>query len=86
MSLRSAAGNIDSMLANFNNAVFSNEKLESNAEMNHYFSTVGRKTTGALIKKTKPVNITPAGRGRPYCRHKEFLKMPQYSLDAVSEN
>ena len=52
--------------------------------MNNYFMKVGRINAGEKIRKSKPKNVTPAGKGRPYCRHKEFQKMPQYNIETVS--
>ena len=60
------------------------QRINSNAELNYYFQIVGRKTPGLENKRSKPKNVTPAGKGRPYCRHKEFLNMPQYNLETVS--
>ena len=40
-----------------------------------YFSTIGRQTTD-LNKRKKAINMTPKP-NRPYCRHKEFSKMPK---------
>ena len=73
MSLKSA-GNIDSMLANINTVGAATTDSKNASEMNYY--SLGRKTAGPHFMKAKPINVTPAGRGRPYCRHKEFLKMP----------
>ena len=62
------------------------QKINGNAELNYYFQIVGRKMPGLENKRSKPKNVTPAGKGRPYCRHREFLKMPQYNVEIVSNN
>ncbi len=48
-----------------------------------YLTSVGKRSTE--VKKRNAKNVTPAA-PRPYCRHKEFLKMPKNSLDAVSKS
>ena len=47
-----------------------------------YFNMLGKKSTD-MAKKRKPIDMTPS-LNRPYCRHKEFKRMPQYSLERVS--
>ena len=43
-----------------------------------YFSMIGRQH--ADPNKRKAINMTPKP-NRPYCRHKEFSKMPQFLRD-----
>ena len=41
-----------------------------------YFSMIGRRQSTELGKSKKAINMTPKP-NRPYCRHKEFSKMPK---------
>ena len=89
MSLKST-GDVDNVLANMNNSTSNQKKYDqyqrlASTEMSYYLhAAAGKKAGAAEIKKSKPINMTPAGHGRPYCRHREFQKMPQYRLETVS--
>lgn len=88
MSLKST-GDVDNMLANINHSAAYQKNYDqrlASTEMSYLLHTAGKKTGAAndMIKKSKPINVTPAGQGRPYCRHKEFQRMPQYRLETVS--
>ena len=88
MSLKST-GDVDNMLANINHSSANQKTYDqrlASTEMSYYLQTAAKRTGAAndTIKKSKPINVTPAGQGRPYCRHKEFQKMPQYRLETVS--
>ena len=80
MSLKST-GDVDNMLANINHSSANQKTYDqrlASTEMSYYLQTAAKRTGAAndIIKKSKPINVTPAGQGRPYCRHKEFQKMP----------
>jgi len=65
---------VDNMLALMKNNL--------NMTQSNYFNSIGKRHSELPIKR-KPTNVTPGGR-KPYCRHKEFERMPKFSMDAVS--
>ena len=58
------------------------ERTDAAKATTDYLASVG-KLTRALDSKKRAMNVTPAA-PKPYCRHKQFSRMPKYSLDAVS--
>ena len=77
MSLGGNSSQIDGMLAKLS------AKAASNSAVSDYFAAMGKRQSEC--HKRKPINVTPSG-NKPYCRHKDFQRMPKYSLDAVSIN
>ena len=49
-----------------------------------YFTHNGTgKRSAVNLKRQKPINVTPS-LPRPFCRYKEFQRMPNFSIDTVS--
>ena len=67
--------NIDHLLAQMGGSVGTRTAQD-------YLLMLGKRSAD-MAKKRKPINQTPT-MPKPYCRHKEFSRMPKYSLDRVS--
>ena len=77
MSLAANSVYVDNMLAQMQSA-----KYNSTEQFGRRQSANKDATAAGPRNKKKAINQTP--QQGPYCRHKEFQKMPKYSLDAVS--
>lgn len=85
ISLTNVSSNIDNVLASLKLS----DGVQKMDAPGHYRKTkkhsaleYGLNDAGEPKRPKK--NVTPAP-NKPYCRYKEFSKMPQYSLDAVSK-
>jgi len=66
MSLASNTAFVDTVLAQM--------RANHDYSATDYFNSIGKRSI-EVKNRVKPKNVTPA-MPKPFCRHKEFLKMP----------